>query len=105
LRAAITAACVQAEPAVLDRDATLEKLSRLTSEAAGNGATLVAFPEAFVPVYPSSVWVKALAGWSAPGAKAAFAAIAREAGSPSPAQRPTGSATLRASTASCSRQE
>jgi nitrilase len=79
LRAAIIAACVQAEPVVLDRDATVEKLSRLTAEAARNGATLVAFPEAFVPVYPSSVWVKALAGWSAPGAKAAFAAIAREA--------------------------
>jgi nitrilase len=78
-RAAIAAACVQAEPVVLDRDATLEKLSRLTAEAAGNGATLVVFPEAFVPVYPSSVWAKALAGWSAPGAKAAFAAIAREA--------------------------
>ena len=31
---------VQAEPVVLDRDATLEKLVGLTAEAAGKGATL-----------------------------------------------------------------
>jgi nitrilase len=70
---------VQAEPVVLDRGATIEKLERLTAEASGNGATLIVFPEAFIPVYPSSTWAKALAGWVAPGAKAAFAAIAREA--------------------------
>jgi nitrilase len=75
----VKAACVQAEPVVLDRDATIDKLERLTAEAAGNGATLVVFPEAFVPVYPSSRWAKALASWSAPAAKAVFAAIAREA--------------------------
>jgi nitrilase len=79
LSATITAACVQAEPVVLDRDATLEKLVKLTAEAAGKGATLVVFPEAFVPVYPSSVWVRALASGSSPEAKAAFAQIAREA--------------------------
>ena len=70
---------MQAEPVVLDRSGTIEKLERLTAEAAGNGATLIVFPEAFIPVYPSSTWAKALAGWAAPGAKAAFAAIAREA--------------------------
>jgi nitrilase len=75
----VTAACVQAEPVVLDREATLAKLETLTAEAAGNAATLVVFPEAFVPVYPSSVWAKALAGWSTPGTKEVFAAIAREA--------------------------
>jgi nitrilase len=75
----VKAACVQAEPAVLDREATLAKLETLTAEAAGNEATLVVFPEAFVPVYPSSTWAKALAGWSAPEAKAVFATIAREA--------------------------
>ena len=69
---AMTAACVQAEPVVLDRDATLEKLSRLTAEAAENGATLVVFPEAFVPVYPSSVWAKALAGLVLVGRQGGF---------------------------------
>jgi nitrilase len=74
----VKAACVQAEPVVLNRAASIDKLERLVAEAAGNGATLAVFPEAFIPVYPSSAWAKALAGWSAPGAKAAFAAIARE---------------------------
>ncbi len=75
----MTVACVQAEPVVLDRDATVEKLDGLTVEAAGEGAQLVVFPEAFIPVYPSSVWARHLAGWEDNGAKAAFARIAREA--------------------------
>jgi nitrilase len=49
-------AAVQAAPVFLDRDATIEKVGRLTKEAAGNGARLVAFPEAFVPTYPDWVW-------------------------------------------------
>ena len=75
----VTVACVQAEPVVLDREATLDKLERLTAEAAGEGAQLVVFPEAFIPVYPSSIWARHLAGWGEEGAKAAFAQIAREA--------------------------
>ena len=55
----MTVACVQAEPVVLDRDATLDKLAALTGEAAGNGAELVVFPETFVSVYPSSAWARA----------------------------------------------
>jgi nitrilase len=78
VRRAVTVACVQAEPIVLDREATLERLAVLTAEAAGAGAGLVAFPEAFIPAYPSSVWAKALAGWADPRAKAAFALLARE---------------------------
>jgi nitrilase len=78
VRAPVTVACVQAEPAVLDRAATLEKLAALTAEAAGQGADLVVFPETFVSVYPSSTWAKALAGWGNPRATAAFAALARE---------------------------
>jgi nitrilase len=78
MRELVTVACVQAEPVVLDREATLDKLTVLTAEAAGNGAQLVVFPETFIPAYPSSVWAKAFAGWADPRAKAAFALLARE---------------------------
>jgi nitrilase len=43
MRAPVTAACVQAEPVVLDRAATPEKLAALTAEAAGQGAELMVF--------------------------------------------------------------
>jgi nitrilase len=78
MREPVKVACVQAEPIVLDRDATIGKLDALTAEAAGEGARMVVFPEAFIPAYPSSVWAKALAGWATPGAKEAFALLARE---------------------------
>ena len=74
----VKAACVQAEPVVLDRAGTLDKLERLTGDAAREGARLVVFPETFVPAYPSSLWAKAFAGWADPRAKAAFALLARE---------------------------
>ena len=76
MRDTVKVACVQAEPVVFDRDATLERLAALAADAAGNGAELVVFPETFVSVYPSSVWAKALAGWGDPRAKAAFAMLA-----------------------------
>jgi nitrilase len=78
MRTPATVACIQVEPVILDRDATIEKLGRLAAEAAGKGAELLVFPEAFVPAYPSSVWARALAGWAQPGAKEAFAMLARE---------------------------
>jgi nitrilase len=73
----VVAACVQAEPVVLDREATLDRLAALAAEAAGSGAGLVVFPETFVPIYPSSRWAKAFAGWQHEGAKETFARIAQ----------------------------
>jgi nitrilase len=73
----VTVACVQAEPVILDRSGTLDRLEELASEAARNGAELIVFPETFVPVYPSSRWAKAFAGWQSDGAKATFARIAQ----------------------------
>jgi nitrilase len=71
-------ACCQVEPVVLDRERTLDKLAETVTAAAGEGAELVVFPETFIPAYPSSRWAKALAGWAEPGAKEAFALLARE---------------------------
>jgi len=74
----VKVACVQVEPVIFDREATLDRLDALAGEVAGAGARLAVFPEAFIPAYPSSAWAKALAGWSDPRAKAAFALLARE---------------------------
>src|SRR5437763_3545316 len=74
---AVTVACVQAQPVILDLAQTLDKLEALTAEAARAGAELVVFPETFVAVYPSSRWAKAFAGWANHGAKETFARIAQ----------------------------
>src|SRR5579862_3598391 len=74
----VKVACVQVEPVVLDREATLDKLETVAAEAAKEGAELVVFPETFVPVYPSSSWAKAFAGWETEGAKETFARLAQE---------------------------
>ncbi len=78
MRAPVTAACVQVEPAIFDRAGTIDRVAERTAEAAAAGAGLVVFPETFIPAYPSSVWAKALAGWGEPGAKEAFALLHRE---------------------------
>jgi nitrilase len=75
----VKVACVQAQPVVFERDATLDKLAALTAEAAREGAELVVFPETFVSVYPSSAWARALAAWGDPRAKAAFVMLAQSA--------------------------
>jgi nitrilase len=77
--APVKVACVQAEPVILNREATVDKLVGLVAEAAGEGASLLVFPEAFIPVYPSSTWARALAGWEDSRAKEAFARMAAEA--------------------------
>jgi nitrilase len=72
----VKVACVQAEPVVLDKAATIDKLEGLVAEAAGEGAKLALFPETFIPVYPSSRWVRFLAGGG--DAKTTFGRLARE---------------------------
>ncbi len=88
--AAVKVACVQVEPAIFDREATIEKMAVIAAEAAGEGASLVVFPETFVPVYPSSRWARLLAAGSE--GKPLFAKLARESVEiPSPASERLGS--------------
>ena len=50
-------AVVQAAPAWLDLDASVDKTIALIKEAAAKGAKLIAFPEAFIPGYPWYIWL------------------------------------------------
>jgi len=52
----VRVASVQASPVMLDRDATIDRVAEFTAKAAGDGAQIILFPEAFVPGYPDWVW-------------------------------------------------
>src|SRR5213594_713128 len=58
----VKVAVVQAAPVVFDRERTIDKLHRLTGEAAQQGAQLVLFPEAFVSAYPRGLDFGAVVG-------------------------------------------
>jgi len=58
----VRAAVVQAGSAGFDREASLTKLERLIGEAAGQGAELAVFPEAFVSGYPKGLDFGAVVG-------------------------------------------
>jgi nitrilase len=60
----VKVACVQAQSVAFDRAATIDKVDGIAGEVARNGARLALFPEAFIPVYPSSRWARYLAGWA-----------------------------------------
>jgi nitrilase len=75
---AVKVACVQAESVVFDRTATIDKIDTIAADIAANGARLALFPEAFIPVYPSSRWARHLAGWDGGDGRALYGRLARE---------------------------
>ena len=91
-------AAVQAASVVLDLGATLDKLERLTQEAADGGARIVVFPEAFVPAYPcSQVFGPVFGGFTDPKAGPAFERLVRNSVEvPGPATEAIGRAAKRA---------
>jgi nitrilase len=87
----VKVACVQVEPVIFDRDATIDKIASIATDAASEGAKLAVFPETFLPVYPSSRWARHFAGWDDGDAKEIFALLARESLEvPSPASERIG---------------
>lgn len=55
------AAVVQAEPVWNDLDGGIDKVIALSSEAKQNGASIIAFPETFIPGYPWYLWLDSVA--------------------------------------------
>ncbi len=58
----VKVAVVQAAPVAFDRERTIEKVRILAGEAAGKGAQLALFPEAFVSAYPRGLDFGAVVG-------------------------------------------
>jgi nitrilase len=65
-------ASAQLAPAFMQRDATIDKVLDALGEAAANGAQLIAFPETFVPGYPSWADFSDASAFDDPAQKAAY---------------------------------
>jgi nitrilase len=52
----VKVAVVQSPPVLLDREKTIAKVVATIAEAAGAGASLIVFPETYVPGYPAWIW-------------------------------------------------
>jgi len=71
-RTIVRAAVVQDAPIPFEREQTLEKVRELAADAAGQGAELVLFPEAFVSAYPKGSSFGAAVGRRTPEGREEF---------------------------------
>ena len=58
----VRVAVVQAASVIMDKEGTLQKIEQLTEQAAGEGAKIVLFPEAFIPCYPRGLSFGSIVG-------------------------------------------
>ena len=49
-------AVIQRPPVFLDREKTINQALEQIDEAAGEGTSLLVFPEAYIPGYPTWIW-------------------------------------------------
>ena len=70
--AVVRAAVVQATPVPFDCESTLGRMEALTREAAGRGARLAVFPEAFVGGYPKGTTFGTVVGERSPEGREEF---------------------------------
>jgi nitrilase len=75
----VRVAVVQAAPVLFDTSRTLDRLAALTADAAGQGAGLVVFPEAFVGGYPKGHGFGVSVGLRTPGGRDDFRRYAEAA--------------------------
>ena len=89
------AAAVQAAPVLLDQKATLQKAYRLIEEAASQKASLIVFPETWIPGYP--YWLSAVSRWNYPPAKKVYGHLYKNAVDiPGPVTESLGEAAMKA---------
>ncbi|HVN54569.1 MAG TPA: carbon-nitrogen hydrolase family protein [Anaerolineaceae bacterium] len=65
----LCAAVVQAAPVLFDRPACLARVHDLALQAAGQGARLILFPEAFIPAYPRGLTFGTVVGSRSPAGR------------------------------------
>lgn len=65
----INVALIQASPVFFDKEATLQRVEKLTREHAAQGCQLVVFPESFVPGYPRGFSFGAVVGSRTPAGR------------------------------------
>ena len=92
----VKVAVVQATPVILNAEASVAKACDLIGEAGAAGAKLVALPEVFVSLYPSSRWAHAAAKFTSAAAELHRQMWAAAVDAPGPLTEKLGAATRRA---------
>lgn len=92
----VRVAVVQATPVVLDAEASVAKACDLIGEAGAAGARIIALPEVFIALYPSSRWAHACAGFGSGPAELHRRLWANSVNVPGPLTERLGAAARRA---------